>query len=80
MPGPPRFESRKLATLRRAEEDEFCTVVLPAIAMVLAEQESSGSEMVVIRERLNWKSHAERLLLEGEFKQYYFFLVIRGLQ
>eukprot|EP00644_Phytophthora_capsici_P002405 jgi/Phyca11/105747/e_gw1.11.840.1 len=27
--------------------------------------------MVVIRERLNWKSHAGRLLLEGGFKQYY---------
>lgn len=71
MFGPLTIATTQQLQQSQPDDAEFCTIILPSIVLVLAKTNKYGSEMRVVPQRIDRNTHAERLVLEGEFKQYY---------
>lgn len=54
-----------------SSDEDFFAVILPAVMTVASTCNEERRGRAVVRQRMHWRVHAERLLLEGEFKQYY---------
>jgi hypothetical protein len=73
MPRSPSTTSRSRLNRQplRATEDDATILVIVIAALEYAKSEAAFKKKTLVRERIQWPIHAERLLIESEFKKYY---------